>query len=161
MVGLFFTGTDTGVGKTYVAALCVRALVESGLRVGVYKPVASGANLLGDGRIESDDARILWEAAGRPLTLAQVCPQVFQAPLAPHLAAGAQGGEVDDVLLRSGLDPWRKDYDVVVVEGAGGLLSPLSDLTTVADLALDCGLPLVIVGRNALGTIHQCLSTVF
>lgn len=156
--GLFFTGTDTGVGKTYVAALAARALAASGHRVGVYKPVASGCRMGPEGLI-ADDAVALWEACGRRGTLEHVCPQRFAAPLAPHLAARAEGREIDAELLRNGLEYWRERSDVIVVEGAGGLMSPLTDEEYVADLALDLRYPLIIVARNALGTIHQMLCT--
>ena len=105
--GLFITGTDTGVGKTYVAALIARSLVASGRRVGVYKPAASGCIRDAHGCLVSDDAVALWEAAGRPSDLEHVCPQRFAAPLAPHLAARGEGREIDANLLRSGLDYWR------------------------------------------------------
>ncbi|MGH7137239.1 MAG: dethiobiotin synthase [Pirellulales bacterium] len=156
--GLFITGTDTGVGKTYVASLIVRALAAAGLRVGVYKPVASGCRRQDNAPV-SDDAMALWEAAGHPGTLADVCPQCFTAPLAPHLAARAEGRSVDSTLLRSGLDYWLERSDVIVVEGVGGLLSPVSGDEYVADLAQDFGYPLAIVSANRLGTIHQTLAT--
>ena len=163
--GLFITGTDTGVGKTYIACLIARALRDEGLRVGVYKPAASGCRVEG-GRVVSDDALAIWRAAigsatlsPTPDELARVCPQSFAAPLAPHLAARAEGRAVDRELLRSGLDYWRERSDVVVVEGAGGLLSPVSDEDYVADLAHDFGFPLVVVSRNVLGTINQTLQT--
>ena len=123
--GLFIAGTNTGVGKTHVAAMIARALAASGRRVGVYKPAASGCREAAEGLI-ADDAVALWEAAGQPLTLAQVCPQRFLAPLAPPRAALAEGRRVDAALLRTGLEPWLAASDVVVVEGAGGLMSPLS-----------------------------------
>ncbi len=116
--GLFITGTDTGVGKTYVAALIARALVASGRRVGVYKPAASGCTRDAQGRIVSDDAVALWEAAGRPGDLEHVCPQRFLAPLAPHLAARAEGKTLDADLLRAGLDYWKARSDIILVEGA-------------------------------------------
>jgi dethiobiotin synthetase len=156
--GLFITGTDTGVGKTYVAALIARTLQTAGYRVGVYKPAASGCRTEG-GTLVSDDALSLWEAAGRPGTLEQVCPQRFLAPLAPHLAAEAEGRRLDPRGLREGLDYWRPRSDVLLVEGAGGLLSPLGHAEYVADLALDFGFPLVVVARNALGTINHTLQT--
>lgn len=156
--GLFITGTDTGIGKTYVAAAIVRELAQVGLRVGVYKPVASGCRRVG-GSLRSDDAFALWQAAGQPGTLEAVCPQSFAAPLAPHLAAAAEGRQVDTLLLRRGLDYWHDKSDVIVVEGAGGLLSPVSRDEYVADLARDMGFPLVIVAANRLGAIHQTLAT--
>ncbi len=156
--GLFITGTGTGVGKTYVAALIARALGEAGKRVGVYKPVASGCEMRG-GRLVSPDAVALWEAAGQPGTLDAVCPQVFAAPLAPHLAARGEGRRVDAALLRSGLDYWRETNDIVLVEGAGGLMSPISDEDYNADLAEAFGYPLVVVAANELGAINATLQT--
>jgi dethiobiotin synthetase len=156
--GLFITGTGTGVGKTYVAALIARALRVSGLRVGVYKPVASGCELVG-GKLVSPDAVALWQAAGQPGMLEQVCPQVFAAPLAPHLAARAEGLRVDADQLRSGLEFWRGASDVVIVEGAGGLMSPISDDDYNADLAAEFGYPLVVVAVNELGTVNATLQT--
>lgn len=151
--GLFITGTDTGVGKTFVAALIAKALVAAGVRVGVYKPAMSG------GVPGENDAEILWNAAGRPGELARVCPQAFAAPLAPHLAARAEEKQIDAALLRSGVDYWRSRSDFVLVEGAGGLMSPLGDEEYVADLAADLGYPLVVVAANRLGVINQTLQT--
>jgi dethiobiotin synthetase len=157
--GLFITGTGTGVGKTHVAAMIARALVAEGRRVGVYKPVASGCRLAADGELIADDAVALWEAAGRPGTQQHVCPQRFLAPLAPPRAAAAEGRRVDAALLRSGLEYWRSASDVIVVEGAGGLMSPLSDADYNVDLAAEFGLPLVVVAANELGVINATLQT--
>ena len=152
------TGTDTGVGKTYVTALIAGMLRHSGRRVGVYKPVASGC-LWQDERLISEDAIRLWQAAGRPGSLEAVCPQRFAAPLAPPLAAAAEGRQVDPLLLRSGLQYWLDHADVVLIEGAGGLMSPVTDNEFVADLAEDFGFPLLVVAANVLGVINQTLQT--
>jgi len=156
--GLFITGTDTGVGKTYVAALIARRLAADGRKVGVYKPAASGCRRQ-DGSLLSDDAVALWEAAGRPGELERVCPQRFEAPLAPHLAARAEGRKLDADLLRRGLEYWRRRSEIILVEGAGGLMSPLGEDEYVADLAREFGFPLVVVSPNVLGTINQTLQT--
>lgn len=156
--GLFITGTGTEVGKTHVAALIARQLAAEGVRVGVYKPAASGCGRVG-GELVSEDAVALWEAAGRPLTLDAVCPQRFEAPLAPNVAAREEGKRVDPERLRSGLAAWE-GFDFVLVEGAGGLMSPLSDADYNADLATDLGLPLVVVAANRLGVINDTLQTV-
>jgi dethiobiotin synthetase len=156
--GLFITGTGTGVGKTYVAALVAHALRATGRRVGVYKPVASGCESR-DGTLVSPDAVALWDAAGRPGTLSQVCPQSFAAPLAPHLAARAEGRRVDPQLLRTGIESWQATSGIVLVEGAGGLMSPVSDDDYNAELAAEFGYPLVIVAANVLGTINATLQT--
>lgn len=156
--GLFVTATDTGVGKTYVAALVARQLAAAGARVGVYKPVASGCDFR-NGCLTSDDAVSLCQAAGRSGDLDRVCPQRFAAPLAPHLAAQAEARQVDADLLWQGLAWWTARSDVVIVEGVGGLMSPVTADQYVADLACQFGFPLLIVARNALGTIHQTLAT--
>lgn len=157
-MGLFITGTNTSVGKTYVGALIARTLRQRGIRVGVYKPAASGGRQEGDA-VVGEDGLLLWEAAGRPAPLEQVCPQVFAAPLAPHLAARLEGRTLDPQLLRSGLAYWRDRCQIVLVEGAGGLMSPLGDDEYVADLASEFGYPLVIVAKNEIGVINQTLQT--
>ena len=156
--GLFVVGTDTGVGKTYVAARIVAALAQQGLRVGVYKPAASSCRRIGRALV-SDDAVALWRAAGEPGTLKAVCPQRFAAPLAPHLAARQERKEIDSRLLRRGIDYWRKRSDIVVVEGAGGLMSPIGESDYVADLAAEFGYPLIVVTPNRIGSINSTLLT--
>jgi len=156
--GLFVTGTNTEVGKTYAAALIARSLRAAGHKVGVYKPAASGCNDSPSGLI-SDDAVALWNAAGQSGALHDVCPQLFAAPLAPHLAARAEGKEIDRDLLLTGIEVWADRCDVVLVEGAGGLLSPLGDDLYVADIALAMGYPLVVVASNELGVINQTLQS--
>jgi dethiobiotin synthetase len=156
--GLFITGTDTGVGKTYVTALIARSLASSGRRVGVYKPAASGCRREGE-ELVSEDAVALWNAADRPGELNRVCPQRFVAPLAPHLAAREEGKQLDADLLRCGIEYWRQRAEIILVEGAGGLMSPLGEEEYVADLAEEFGFPLVVVSRNMLGTINQTLQT--
>ena len=138
--------------------MIVRCLTESGHRVGVYKPVAS--DCISDGtKMVAEDALALWEAAGRPLSLDAVCPQQFSAPLAAPLAARAEGRSIDSKLLREGISIWADECDIVVVEGAGGLMSPVSEDEFVADLAADLGYPLIVVAPNVLGVINQSLQT--
>ncbi|HJN10167.1 MAG: dethiobiotin synthase [Pirellulaceae bacterium] len=158
--GLFVTGTDTNVGKTYVAARIAAALVNAGHCVGVYKPVASGVPEAADaGESNSSDPALLWHAAGQPGELDRVCPQQFSVPLAPHQAAAVAGQQVDTELLRTGLEYWRNRSDIVIVEGVGGLMSPISLDDYVADLAAEFGFPLIVVASNALGVINQTLQT--
>ncbi len=133
-------------------------MAAAGHRIGVYKPVASGCRE-DAGQLVSDDAVALWEAAGRPGELEQVCPQRFVAPLAPNLAARSEGKRIDSQLLRNGLDYWRDRSEIVIVEGVGGLMSPVGEEEYVADLAAEFGYPLVVVARNALGVINQTLQT--
>lgn len=156
--GLFVTGTDTEVGKTYVAVLLARRLQQQHPgQVGVYKPVASGCTEQG-GALMSEDADQLWAAAGRPLDLLRVCPQYFAAPLAPPVAAAQAGQTVNEQLLIDGLDAW-KEFPLVLVEGAGGLMSPLGEKTLNLDVAQACGFPLLIVAANRLGVLNHVLLT--
>ncbi len=173
--GLFVTGTDTGIGKTHVASLIVRQLVSSGVRVGVYKPVCSGAEFDSNGLARWDDIERLRDAvqgdwhvnalsgelrAPERLSDDAICPQRFLAPLAPPLAARAEGRTVDLALLESGADHWSAGADVLIVEGAGGLLAPVSATTSVGDLARQFDYPLIIVARCGLGTINHTLLTI-
>jgi dethiobiotin synthetase len=157
--GLFITGTDTGVGKTYVAAAIVSLLRHQGVRVGAYKPAVSGSEQGEQGPIWRD-VELLSSALGGTFPREAICPQRFRAPLAPPVAARCEGREVDAALLRAGADWWRERVDLLMVEGAGGLLSPLTDSESVADLARDLGFPLLIIARLGLGTINHTLLTV-
>jgi len=163
-VGLFITGNNTEVGKTWVTCAIARAARRCGLTVGCYKPAASGAVRDIDGQLVSQDLRQLQLAAGFQGDPRWICPQVFEAPLAPHLAARAEGKEIDRQRLRFGLNIWRTEQqagrcDLILVEGAGGLLSPISEEDYVADLALEFGLPLIVVAANRLGVINETLLT--
>jgi dethiobiotin synthetase len=157
-LGLFITGTDTDVGKTYVAALIVKTLVNAGHRVGIYKPCASDC-VVDRNQLVSEDALVLWNAAGRPLDLGSVCPQRFRSPMAPHLAARSEGRQLDAQFLRGGISAWADHCDIVVVEGTGGLMSPISDDEFTADLAFDFGYPLILVAANSWGVINQTLQS--
>lgn len=161
--GLFFAGTDTEVGKTHQASSLVRQLCQRKVRTGVYKPVLSGlaaATGMEDGS-SSDDASILCQAAGLDKTMiGNISPQRFAAPLAPPLAARREGRSVDEELLYSGALWWVNQCDFLVVEGAGGLMSPVSDRLTVVDLARQLGLPVVLVAANRLGCISHILLAV-
>lgn len=159
MLGLFIAGTNTEIGKTHVAAMIARDLFDAGRKVGVYKPVASGCQR-GTTGLVAEDAEQLWQAAGKPGEFSRVCPQRFELPVAPPQAAQAEGQEVDAKLLRSGLEYWQNHSEIVLVEGAGGLMSPLSAGDYNIDLARDFGFPLVIVSANELGTINATLQTI-
>lgn len=156
--GLFITGTDTGVGKTFVAAAIAQALRRCGRRVGVYKPVATGVEAQPSSSTQSD-AELLWHACGCIAPLSAVCPQQFAAPAAPPVAAAAEGKLVDADLLYRGALRWHGKCDLLIVEGVGGLLAPLTDELTVADLATEFAYPLVVVARCTLGTLNHTLLT--
>lgn len=160
MRGLFITGTDTGVGKTYVTCAIACALREAGVHVGAYKPVCSGAVFAEDGQAHWEDVEALWEATARQFPPDRISPQCYRAPLAPPVAAREEGKRVDPDLLRTGIEWWREQVEVLLIEGAGGLLAPISDSDTVADLAVDLGCPVLIVAADRLGMLNQTLLTV-
>ena len=158
--GLFVTGTDTGVGKTYLAAAIVRDLRARGVRAGAYKPACSGSERGPDGGTRWADVDALAGALGPGADVERVCPQRFHAPLAPPVAAREEGRAVDAGLLRAGARWWEGRAEALIVEGAGGLLSPLAESESVADLAAELGFPLLVVARLGLGTINHTLLTV-
>ena len=107
----------------------------------------------------ADDAVALWEGAGRPLSLDDVCPQKFESATAPNVAARGVGQQVDVDLLVGGVESWRGQCEILLVEGAGGLMSPLGDEYFNADLAGELGFPVVVVAANRLGVINDTLQT--
>lgn len=153
MSAILITGTDTNVGKTWVACAIAEALRARGRRVGVMKPVETGV-------VDApEDAERLRRAAGDPAPLDDVCPYRFRAPLAPAVAAGLEGRAVDLDRLVSLIARRRTSVDVLLVEGAGGLLVPIVGQATFLDLARRAGLPLVIVAANRLGTVNHTALT--
>ena len=152
--GFFVTGTDTGVGKTVVACALVRQLRAAGRDVGVMKPAETGVGP--DGPL---DAIALREAAGVSDPLAEICPVQLALPAAPSISAEAQQHEIDPSQIRSGFESLRLRHECMVVEGAGGLLVPIAPGYTMADLAADLELRLLVVARAALGTINHTLLT--
>jgi dethiobiotin synthetase len=152
--GVFVTGTDTGVGKTLVGCALIRALRARGVDVGAMKAMETGV-----GEAGPLDAIALREAAGSVDPLDEVCPLRFALPAAPNVAAAAEGREVAlDVVTRA-FTLLAARHQTMLVEGAGGLLVPTTDDRTMADLARDLGLPIVVVARASLGTINHTLLT--
>lgn len=160
MRGLFITGTDTGVGKTVVACGIIRSLRESGVRIGAYKPVCSGAERQPDGSLEWADVAALAAATGNEFPRDRICPQCFDAPLAPPRAAALENRAVDAELFETGLSWWTSHVDFLVVEGAGGLLSPIAERVSNADLAQRLGFPVIVVAADRLGCINHTLLTI-
>ncbi len=160
MTGFFVTATDTEVGKTVVAGALAANLAERGLRVGVFKPAASGCRRVGlGGERVSEDAEFLARCADSPHPLHEIVPQRFEAALAPNVAAERGGRAVDVPAILAAYDRIAAESDCMVVEGVGGLLCPIADDFWVIDLARHCRLPLLIVARPTLGTINHTLLT--
>jgi dethiobiotin synthetase len=156
--GLFFTGTDTGVGKTLVTAAVARALRARGREVVVCKPVATGARPVGGGWL-SDDTAALAEAAGLDDDWEAVTPFAFPDPVAPPLAARRRGTTLDLGDIVTAVRRRQRPQAALLVEGVGGLLCPLTETDTVADLARQLALPLIVVARRSLGTLNHTLLT--
>ena len=156
---LFITGTDTGVGKTIVAGGLAAALSVRGIDVGVMKPVESGCPRV-DGSLHPADGLFLRRMAGSGQRLKTVVPCTLEHPLAPAVAARLEGRSIDPDQLVSACRRIRARHDLVIVEGAGGLLVPIAPGWLMADLAAAMALPLLVVARLELGTINHALLTV-
>jgi dethiobiotin synthetase len=155
MRGLFVTGTDTGVGKTEVACAVVTGARAAGLDVGAMKPAESGAT-----PGEPSDSERLRAAAGGGDDPALVCPYRLSAPLAPAVAARLEGIEIRLEAVLAAARALAARHAALLVEGAGGLLVPLTARETYADLAVALGLPVLVVARAGLGTVNHTALTV-
>ncbi|MCF6094288.1 dethiobiotin synthase [Microaerobacter geothermalis] len=154
--GLFVTGTDTDVGKTFVTSAIAGALRKMGIDVGVFKPMQSGTRR----EDPNSDAFILKATSEDSSPLEDIAPFTFEEPLAPYVAAKRQGL---DISLEEVLQVWRrreKEHEFFLVEGAGGLAVPLGRSYLVSDVAKAIGLPLLIVARPDLGTVNHTLLTI-
>jgi dethiobiotin synthetase len=154
--GCFVTGTDTGVGKTVLAAAIVAALRATGATVRVRKPLITGLDDIPDPDWPHDH-QLLASAAG--CRADEVALRSFGPPVSPHLALELAGEELDLEELARTVRAAGEDADALVVEGVGGLLVPLAERLSVRDLARELGLPLVIAARPGLGTINHTLLT--
>ncbi|MGH7929640.1 MAG: dethiobiotin synthase, partial [Candidatus Binatia bacterium] len=122
--GVFITGTDTGVGKTFFACALAAYLKDLGYKIGVMKPAETGCDA-GDGKIAPLDALALKEASGCDLPLEKICPYQFREPLAPSVAAEREGRQIDINRLMDAYHEISSAHDITLVEGAGGLMVPL------------------------------------
>lgn len=157
--GVFVTGTDTEIGKTVIAAALAAVLRERDHRVGVMKPVVSGCRRF-DGVLLGDDTACLMATAGVTDDIGLVSPFRYAPPVAPTVAAAEAGEPISLDRIMAAYKSLCDTSDVMVVEGVGGILVPITDRATVADLAKSVGLPLVVVARASLGTINHTLLTV-
>jgi dethiobiotin synthetase len=155
--GLFVTGTDTGVGKTVVAGALCAALAARGERVAAFKPVVTGL----DEEVDEwpRDHELLARAAGGRQSPSQVAPLTFGPPVSPHHAAELAGTTIEPLELAGKAREAAEGADVLVCEGVGGLLVPLTSGYFIRDFALELDLPLVVAARPGLGTINHTLLT--
>jgi dethiobiotin synthetase len=156
---LFVTGTDTGVGKTRVACALLAAFAARGLRVAGMKPVAAGAMETPEGLRNEDAVALISASTGRP-PYPTVNPYVFAAPVAPHIAAADAGVAISIETITACHAELATGNDIVIVEGAGGLLVPLGESNTFADLALRLEAPVILVVGLRLGCLNHALLTV-
>jgi len=158
--GVFITGTDTDVGKTWVAAGLTAALRQRGVKAVYFKPIQSGCPQE-EGRLIPTDARLARQVAGLDEPLEGLTPICLRLPLAPGVAAAQAGVEVDPGLIAAGLKGLAARYEFLVVEGAGGLYVPLIGTHfLVLDLIRWLNLPLAVVAKSGLGTINHTVLTV-
>ena len=156
--GMVVAGTDTGVGKTFVTAGLAAALVRAGRRVAVMKPVAAGAVDTADG-LRNEDALALIAAANSSAAYADVNPVCLPDPVSPHLAAARAGLRIEPAPLRAAASRLAADADYLLVEGAGGWRAPIGEVATMAEVAREFGLPVLLVVGLRLGCLNHAQLT--
>lgn len=154
--GFFITGTDTDIGKTRSALALMVALQQRGLNVCGMKPVSAGCQVTNTGLV-NEDALLLQQHASKELPYAVVNPYAWGSAIAPHIAAQRAASEMTLAPIRSAYQTIAAQCDVVIVEGAGGWLVPLNATQTMADIALELTLPVILVVGVRLGCLNHAL----
>jgi len=156
--GVFITGTDTGVGKTWFTLALMEAFKEQGCKTNGMKPVASGGSYFND-KLMNDDARLIMESCSEPVNYELINPYVFEQPVSPNFAARQTGVSVEFEQLVTSYNQLASACDIVVVEGIGGWRVPLSDKIGTADLVRELELPVILVVGLQLGCINHAILT--
>ena len=159
MKSVFITGTDTGIGKTIVTGLLARYLKEHNINVITQKWIQTGSNSLAEDIISQQ------ELMGRKPSnikkyLAYVCPYTFKFASSPHLAAKLEKSLINTGKIKNAFKVLKKNFDVVIAEGLGGVLVPINKDKLVIDIARDLKLPTIVVAGNKLGAINHTLLTI-
>jgi dethiobiotin synthetase len=154
----FITGTDTEVGKTYIACKLIKHYVALGYKVVGMKPVAAGCDWV-DGAWLNEDVKLLTAASNVQAPAHLINPYSFNEPIAPHIAAQHEGVTIDLQVIVDAYQQLTQLADIVIVEGAGGLLVPLGDDHTLADLVAQLNIPIILVIGLKLGCINHALLT--
>jgi dethiobiotin synthetase len=158
--GLMITGTDTGVGKTFVGCGLAAAMRRRGLTVAPFKPAETGCEIdPSSGELLPRDAMLLQEATQTSASIDAICPYRYQMPVAPWVASQREEQEMDSALLARRYQELAGGHDVVIVETAGGILVPLTASFHFGDLARLLGLPVLLIAGSKLGVINQALLT--
>jgi len=158
MKSFFVTGTDTGVGKTWVSCSLMRALIGEGLRVVGMKPVASGAEMHA-GQLRNEDALRLLETSNVEAPYEWINPYCFAPAIAPHIAAQQAGTAISLDVINSAYQRLTELADVVVVEGVGGWVVPINTTKTMADIAVMLNIPVILVVGMRLGCLNHAILT--
>jgi dethiobiotin synthetase len=157
--GLFITGTDTGVGKTLIAGAIAKILTDNGQKVGVFKPIAAGCVRHWEG-VVSCETEFLANCANSDLPLSTITPVGYITPAAPVVGAAQEKRPVDFDSIAAAYKQICKNTDIVIVEGIGGVRTPLTAEFDMLDLAVEFNLPVVIIARLNSGTINHTLMTI-
>ena len=157
--GLFIAGTEAGVGKTLIAGAIAKMLTDSGVKVGVFKPIATGCRRQWEGLV-SCDTEFLANCANSDLSLSTITPVGYITPAAPIVGAAQEGRPVDFDGIATAYKDICENSDIVIVEGIGGVRMPLTAEFDLLDLAVEFGLPVVVITRLNAGTINHTLMTI-
>jgi dethiobiotin synthetase len=159
MTAFFITGTDTEIGKSLSSAALLQAFAAQGKKVAGMKPVAAGAVWAGE-HWHNDDVALITAASNVAIAPELVCPYLLHEAVAPHIAAAGEGISFDLTHIASCLQQIRAQTEVTIVEGVGGFRVPLTDAQDTADLAVQLGLPVILVVGMRLGCISHAMLTV-
>lgn len=159
MTAFFVTGTDTEIGKSLSSAALLQAFAVQGKQVAGMKPVAAGAIWAGD-HWHNDDVALITAASNVTIAPELVCPYLLHEAVAPHIAAAGEGISFDLAHIGTCLEQIRAQTEVTIVEGVGGFRVPLTDTQDTADLAVQLGLPVILVVGMRLGCISHAMLTV-
>jgi dethiobiotin synthetase len=157
--GVFITGTDTGVGKSIIAGGLAAALKRRGVDVCIMKPIQSGGVVV-DGKLLSEDVRFMIECSGISDDYELVNPLCLRLPAAPNLASEQEGIEIELDKLFSAYVQLKKRHEFMIVEGAGGIMAPITSELQIYHMIKKFNLPIIIVSRPGLGTINHTLLTI-
>lgn len=156
----FIIGTDTNVGKTYVASALVRHFVQLDFQTIGMKPIASGCEINKNGELVNEDVLVLGHASNVKAPLDLINPYRYAPAIAPHIAAHQAGSAISLDVISMAYQKLTALAEVVIVEGAGGFLVPINETETLADLALLLNIPIILVVGIRLGSINHALLTV-
>ena len=160
--GIFITSTGTEVGKTYISALIVKKLRESGLNAGYYKAALSGAEYI-DGKLTAGDALQVCQVAGLELEANSLVSYIYKTPVSPHLAAKIENNPIEMDKIKADFAKHKEAFDFITVEGSGGIICPLrldDKMIMLSDVIKELDLSIIIVAPAGLGTINSTVLTV-